>query len=110
MLNDMSIQNEQIFREMDVDMSRYGQFDMTGIKDGDGEACPRTWDPIRQCWSDDWKGYLYDQELKALDQRYKGLRYRISETCPDPKKIMDIVDAGKADGMLATNAIAEILE
>lgn len=91
-------------------MSLFGQYDITGQKDGDGEPCPRTWDPIRQCWSDDWKGFLYDQELKQLDQRYKEYRYRLSDKCADPKKIIDIIDTAIADPMLATNAIAEVLE
>jgi hypothetical protein len=51
----LKTQNEEIFNELDVDMSIYGQFDITGSKDSDGEPCPRTWDPIRQCYSDDWK-------------------------------------------------------
>lgn len=66
-LSDLRTQNEQIFKEMDVDLSRYGKYDMTGVKDGDPEPCPRTWDPLRQCWSDDWKAYLYDVELKFLE-------------------------------------------
>jgi hypothetical protein len=93
-LSDLKVSNEQIFREMDVNMSVYGNYDLTGQKDQDGDPCPRTWDALRQCWSDDWKGYLYDQELKELDQRYKEFRYRVSDKCPDPKKIMDIIDAG----------------
>ena len=95
---------------MDVDMSRFGKFDITGVRDGDAEPCPRVWDPIRQCWSDDWKNFLYDQEIKSYEQRYKDLSYRLSDKCQDPKKIMDIVQAGIADPNLATNAIAEILD
>lgn len=91
-------------------MSRYGKYDITGFHDDEGEPCPRVWDPLRQCWSDDWKNFLYDQEKKIYDQRYKELRYRIADKCPDPVKIMDIIEAGQADPMLATNAIAEILE
>jgi hypothetical protein len=48
--------------------------------------------------------------VKALDQRYKELEYRVSDKCPDPKTLMDIINTGVADPMLATNAIAEILE
>lgn len=91
-------------------MSLFGNYDITGQKDQDGDPCPRTWDPMRQCWSDDWKGYLYDQELKQLETRFKEYRYRLADKCPDPKKIMDIIDAGTADPMLATNAVAEVLE
>lgn len=47
MMNDLKIQNEQIFREMKVNLDRYGKFDITGVKDGDGEPCPRTWDQLR---------------------------------------------------------------
>lgn len=95
---------------MDVDMSRFGQYDLTGNKDGDGEPCPRTWDELRQCWSDDWKMFLYDAEVKFYEQRYKDLEYRLSDKCADPKTLMDIVEAGIADPNLATNAIAEVLE
>lgn len=95
---------------MDVDMTRYGKFDMTGVKDGDPEPCPRTWDPLRQCWSDDWKGYLYDVELKFLEQKYQELEYRLADKCPSPAKMIDFIDVALEDGNLATNAIAEILE
>ena len=54
-------------------MSRYGQYDITGNKDADGEPCPRVYDPLRQCWSDDWKGFMFDSEVKAYEQRYKEL-------------------------------------
>ena len=109
-LRDLSIQNEQIFHEMDVDMSRYGLYDITGVRDGEEEPCPRTWDPLRQCWSDDWKNFMYDAEVKALEQRYKDLDYRVSDKLQDPKKLMDIVKAGLEDPLLATCAVAEILE
>lgn len=91
-------------------MSRYGQYDITGNKDADGEPCPNVYDPLRQCWSDDWKGFMYETEVKALDQRYKELQYRVSDKCPDPKTLMDIIEVGVSDPMLATNAIAEVLE
>lgn len=73
MLNDMAYQNEQIFHDMDVDLSRFGQYDITGIKDADGDPFPRTWDEERQCWSDDWKDFLYEQEKKELKVRYEEL-------------------------------------
>ncbi len=38
------------------------------------------------------------------------MRYRLADKCPDPKTLMDIVETGKQDPMLATNAIAEIFE
>ena len=91
MLVDLRTQNEQIFRELDVDMSRFGKMDITGHKDEDGDPCPRVWDPIRQCWSDDWKMFLYEAELKDQEPRYKHLRKRLSEKCDDPKKLMDII-------------------
>ena len=91
-------------------MSRYGQYDISGVKDADGDPFPRTWDPLRQCWSDDWKSFIYESEWKELDQRYKSMRYRVADKCPDPKTLMDIVETAKKDPLLATNAIAEILE
>lgn len=110
LLSDLAYQNESIFNELDVDMNLYGKMDFSGAKDTDGEPCPRVWDEQRQCWSDEWKQFIYDVEYKELDNRYKLLAYRISDKCKDPKKIMDIVKAGKEDPLLATCAIAEILE
>lgn len=45
-----------------------------------------------------------------LEQRYKEFRYRLADKCPDPKKLIDIVNVAKKDPKLSTNAIAEILE
>jgi hypothetical protein len=36
-----------LFRETDVDMSIYGKMDITGVKDGDPEPCPRVFDEER---------------------------------------------------------------
>lgn len=94
MLNDLAIQNEQLFHELDVDMSRFGQHDITGIKDVDGDPCPRTWDPIRQYWSDDWKRFIFETEAKELEEYWADLNYRLSDKCRDPKKLIDIVKAG----------------
>lgn len=91
-------------------MSKYGQIDITGAKDINGEPCPRTWDEDRQCWSDDWKQYIYDTELKLINQRFDELDYRVSDKNPDPKTIMDIIKVAEEDPMLATCAIGEILE
>ena len=94
---------------MDVDASLYGKIDMTGVHEDEGEPCPRVWDPIRQCWSDDWKGFLYDVELKFLEQRYKDLDYNLAKKCPEPKKLADFIKVAQEDPYLATNAIAELL-
>lgn len=91
-------------------MSKYGKYDNTGFKDRYGEPCPRTWDADRQCWSDDWKQFIYEQENKAMNQRYDELDYRVADKNPDPKTLMDIVRVGEADPFLATNAIGEIYE
>ena len=53
-------------RTTDVDLSIYGKYDLSGVKDGDPEPCPRVWDEERQCWSDSWKENLFDFEIKTL--------------------------------------------
>jgi len=35
MLKGFRHSNEELLREMDVDMNRYGLYDMTGVRDGD---------------------------------------------------------------------------
>ena len=109
MLNDLKIQNEQTFKNLKVDMNLYGKIGMTGVHEDDGEPFPRTWDPILQCWSDDWKQYIYEAEWKFYDQKYKDLDYNLSQKCPEPKTLMDFIDVAGEDSYLATNAIGEIL-
>lgn len=110
MLYDFKIMNEAIFNDMDVDMSRYGGIDISGNKDVDGEPCPRVYDELRQCWSDDWKQFVYEPEWKFIEQRTKDLDYRISDKCRDPTKMIDIINAGIEDPLMATNAIAEVFD
>ena len=58
--------NELLFRHSDVNMSVYGKIDISGVKDGEPEPCPKVWDAERQCWTDAWKEHLYDFEIKSL--------------------------------------------
>jgi len=91
-------------------MSLYGKFDLTGVKDGDPEPCPRVWDTKRLKWSDDWKLNLFENELSSWNAKYETMMTRLSEQLHDPKTLMDIADFGIENPLLATNAIAEILE
>lgn len=109
-LSDFRHSNEQMLREFEVDMSLYGNFDISGVKDGDAEPCPRVWDPKRQQWSDTWKEQLFDLEIKNLQAKYETMNYRLSDRLADPKTMIEICDAGIENADLATNAIAEILE
>jgi len=99
-----------LLRQTDVDMSIYGKYDITGVKDGDPEPCPRLWDERRQTWTDSWKENLYDFEIKFLQQKYDEMNTRCSEKLPDPKKLIDIIDLGIMDPELATSCFGEILE
>ena len=71
LLKDFRHANEQIINDFQVDMSIYGKFDISGVKDGDPEPCPRVWDAKRQTWSDSWKEHLYDLEIKNLSAKYE---------------------------------------
>lgn len=91
-------------------MSVYGRYDISGIKDGEPEPCPRVWDEKRKVWSDSWKTLLYDVEVKELERVYEKMEYRLSDKLPDPKLLLDIVEAGIENPEVATCAFAEVLE
>ena len=63
LLKDFKHANEQILTEFDVDMSHYGKYDISGVKDGDPEPNPKVWDPLRKVWSDSWKENLLENEI-----------------------------------------------
>lgn len=75
-------------------MSLYGKIDITGMRDGDPEPCPRVWDPKRKCWSDSWKENLYELEIKDLIERYEQMNVRCADKLHDPKKLIDIANFG----------------
>jgi small subunit ribosomal protein S29 len=52
LLLDFKHANEQILSDFDVDMTHYGKYDISGIRDDEPEPCPRTWDPLRKMWND----------------------------------------------------------
>jgi small subunit ribosomal protein S29 len=109
-LSDFRYSNEQLLQDFEVDMNLYGKFDISGVKDGDPEPCPRTWDPKRQTWSDEWKNQLFDIELQRINARFEMMNYRLANKLPEPRTIMDICNFGIENPVLATNCIAEILE
>ena len=99
-----------LFRNTDVDLSVYGKIDISGLKDGEPEPCPKVWDPERQTWTDAWKEHLYDFEIKGLQQKYEEMNIRCSTQLSDPKKLIDIIDHGIANPDLATSCFGELLE
>lgn len=109
-LRDIMHSNEKLLSEADVNLSLYGKMDITGVRDGDPEPCPRVWDELKQCWSDSWKDILYEHEAKELDLMYEEMNQRLGEKLPEPKKLIDIAKFGMENHDLATCAIAEILE
>ena len=110
MLEAIRHSNEELMREFDVDMAHYGKFDISGVKDGDPEPCPRKWDPRREKWSDDWKLNLFDSEVQTYQAKYETMNYRLGDRLADPKKLIEVCDYGIQNPDMATCAIAEVLE
>ena len=110
LLQDFKHANEQILLDFDVDTSLYGKYDISGVKDGDPEPCPRKWDPERKIWNDVWKESLYDVEINMLAAKYETMNYRLADKLPDPKKLIELVDYGIENPEVATNVVAEVLE
>ena len=110
MLFDIRHSNELMLRNLDVDMSLYGKCDYTGTHDSDPEPCPRYWDPVRKTWSDSWKEFLFDYEIKSIQQKYELMNTRCGERLPNPNKLIDIVDFGINHPELATSALGELFE
>ena len=46
-LEDFKESNLIKLNQFKVDKSIYGKMDVSGVKDGDPEPCPRTFDPLR---------------------------------------------------------------
>ena len=65
-LQDFRVSNERNLREFEPDLSLYGGVDMSGVHDNEPEAVPRTWDERRKVWSDSWKEFLFEWEVKEM--------------------------------------------
>lgn len=96
--------------QTEVDLSRYGRIDLSGLKDGEPHPNPKVWDSERECWSDSWKENMYDFEVKYFQQLYEEMRYRLADKLPTPKTLIEIADYGIANPECSLNAFGEILE
>jgi small subunit ribosomal protein S29 len=94
----------------EVDLSIYGKYDISGVRDGDPEPCPKFWDAERKTWSDSWKENLYESEVKNLEEIYEEMQIRCRDKLPAPKTLLEIAKFGIDEPDLATCAFAEILE
>ena len=110
LLLDFKHANEQFLTEFDVDMSYYGKYDISGIRDGEPEPNPKVWDPLRKVWSDSWKENLLENEIIDQNAQNERLNYRLSDKLRDPKKLIEIVDAGINDPEVSVSAFGEVLE
>ena len=90
-------------------MSIYGHYDISGCRDDEPEPCPRVYDPIRKVWSDAWKDHLFEHEITHYNNLYDKMNFRLADKLPDPKKLIEIAEAGVKDPVLATCAFGELL-
>lgn len=67
------------------------------------------WDPRRKVWSDSWKEFLFDFEIKMIQKEYEAMNVRVSDKLRDPKKVIDIINFGIENPELATNCLGEVL-
>jgi small subunit ribosomal protein S29 len=102
--------NEQILSEFDVNMTHYGKYDISGIRDGEPEPNPKVWDPLRKVWSDSWKDNLFENEIIDQNAQNEKLNYRLSDKLRDPKKLIEIVDEGIRNPEVSISAFGEVLE
>ena len=79
------------------------------MRDDEPEPCPRVWDARRKTWTDDWKQHLSEHEHDHFGKIYDKMNYRLSDKLSDPKKLIEIAQAGASDPEIATNAFAELL-
>ena len=110
LLLDFKHANEQFLTDFDVDMTYYGKYDISGIRDGEPEPNPKVWDSLRKVWSDSWKENLLENEIIDQNAQNERLNYRLSDKLRDPKKLIEIVDAGINDPEISVSAFGEVLE
>lgn len=124
-LEDLYSCNSEIFAEMDVDMNIYGKFNLSGVHDEEPNPVPNFYIEDRQTYfyeydkikkkhdEEDMEGQEDEHFIKETEDDIEfrnELRRRLSNELPAPKKIKDIFLFAFQNPLLATNAIAEILE
>ena len=83
---------------------------MAGVRFDDPEPIPRVWDAARQMWSDDWKRLLLDAEKKEYAKMFELQTETCTQFLEAPERLIEIVDLGIKEPVLAINALAEVLE
>ena len=102
--------NEKLFAEIPVNMSLYGNYNLAGWDERDPPPVVREYDPKRQVWSDHWKSFFSEEQLKFIQSTPPGYEGRITNSLATPKTLLDIANLGLSNPAYATVCIAEILE
>ena len=90
-------------------MSIYGKMDISGIHADDPEPCPNVYNEAKGYWTHEWKNRLIPEEVEYLKLKYDTETNWVGRAVPDPKKMIEIVDAGINDHYIAISCLAEIL-
>ena len=125
-LEDLFSCNREIFSEMEVDLNLYGKFNLSGVHDEEPNPVPNFYIEERQTYFYEYDNVRYQMDyvdgadeyedeykMKETEQEVEfkhQLRRRLSNELQKPTTIKDIYDYAIAHPLLATNAIAEILE
>jgi hypothetical protein len=109
LLKDIKIVNYKILKETAVDLNDYGKFNIAGHYDDDPEPNLVMWDHRSQTYTDSWKEHNFTPEEEIIAEDHPDHQTtRLGSLLPNPKTLLEIVNAGIENERLATCAVAEL--
>ena len=102
--------NEELLKQIPVDLKTYGLYNLSGQHDSECPAVPNIYYEDRKVHFEDHKQFLTEEEILLDAETNKDFRVRLKEKLIEPGTVLDILNYGLENEFFATNALYEVLE
>lgn len=85
-------------------------FNIIGLHDDDPVAVPNTFYKRRRAYFEDHKQFLFDEEVKLIEEFDNQMEVRLAEKLPEPKTLKELVEYGVENEWFACNVVGEVME
>lgn len=102
--------NQKVLAQIPVNLERYGAYDGAGIRKDEPVIYKVVWIEKRQVFSNYWQEWIGPSDIAWEAYTNMDFGKTAKMMVPEPKNLLEIVDAGISTPFSATNCMYEILE
>ena len=84
--------NEELLKDIPVDMNLYGKFNLVGVHDDEPNPVPNAYNKWRKYHFYDSDKFLINWEIDYIKEEQRKYKTRLREVLPEPKTLYELAE------------------